>query len=39
MQATNNTFLVLGCITLVAAAAVWLAPKPPERIGETPVMH
>jgi DHA2 family multidrug resistance protein len=39
MQATNNTFLVLGCVTLVAAAAVWLAPKPPERIGEKPAMH
>lgn len=39
MQATNNTFLVLGCVTLVAAAAVWLAPKPPVRTGEKPVMH
>lgn len=40
MQATNNTFLVLGCITLVAAAAVWLAPKPPKRVGgSAPPMH
>ena len=39
MQATNNTFLVLAGITLVAAASVWLAPKPPERTGEKPMMH
>lgn len=39
MQATNNTFLVLTVITLVAAASVWLAPKPPERVGEKPMMH
>jgi len=31
MQATNNTFLLLGLLTLVAAAAVWLAPKPPKK--------
>jgi DHA2 family multidrug resistance protein len=39
MQATNNTFLVLAGLNLVAAAAVWLAPKPPERSGEKPMMH
>jgi DHA2 family multidrug resistance protein len=31
MQATNNTFLLLGLLTLVAAAAVWLAPKQPKK--------
>lgn len=30
MQATNNTFLILGVITLAAAGCVWLAPKPPK---------
>jgi len=39
MQATNNTFLVLAGITFLAAASVWLAPKPPERTGEKPMMH
>lgn len=31
MQATNNTFLTLGILTLVAGALVWAAPKPPKR--------
>nr|WP_167085195.1 DHA2 family efflux MFS transporter permease subunit [Rhizomicrobium palustre] len=39
MQATNNTFLMLAGLNLLAAAAVWLAPKPPERTGEKPMMH
>lgn len=40
MQATNNTFFVLGIMCLVAAACVWLAPKPPKRTGgSTAVMH
>jgi DHA2 family multidrug resistance protein len=33
MQATNNTFLGLGLITLVAAALVWIAPRPPKSTG------
>jgi DHA2 family multidrug resistance protein len=33
MQATNNTFLGLGLITLVAAAIVWIAPRPPKSTG------
>jgi DHA2 family multidrug resistance protein len=33
MQATNNTFLALGLITLVAAGLVWIAPRPPKSTG------
>jgi DHA2 family multidrug resistance protein len=33
MQATNNIFLALGLITLVAAALVWIAPRPPKSTG------
>jgi DHA2 family multidrug resistance protein len=35
-QATNNTFLILGAITLAAAGCVWLAPKSPKQIGSGP---
>jgi MFS transporter, DHA2 family, multidrug resistance protein len=39
-QATNNTFLIMGVITLAAAACVWLAPKPPKKSGGgTPMGH
>lgn len=39
-QATNNSFLVMGIITLVAAASVWFAPKPPKKTdGGTPTGH
>jgi MFS transporter, DHA2 family, multidrug resistance protein len=31
MQATNITFLVLGIMMVVAAAVVWIAPKPPRK--------
>jgi DHA2 family multidrug resistance protein len=31
MQATNNTFLSLGVLTLIAAATVWIAPNPPKK--------
>lgn len=31
MQATNNTFLILGLMSLGAAMIVWIAPKPPKR--------
>ncbi len=34
-QATNNSFLVMGIITLVAAASVWIAPKPPKKAGSS----
>lgn len=33
MQATNNIFLALGLITLIAAALVWIAPRPPKSTG------
>lgn len=36
MQATNNTFLILGVVTLIAAGCVWFAPKPP-KVQETHV--
>jgi DHA2 family multidrug resistance protein len=40
MQATNNTFLLMGLLTLAAAAAVWLVPKPPKKDGShRPMMH
>jgi MFS transporter, DHA2 family, multidrug resistance protein len=40
MQATNNTFLILGIITLAAAGIVWIAPKPPKQGGGTrPMGH
>jgi DHA2 family multidrug resistance protein len=38
-QATNNSFLIMGIITLVAAASVWLAPKPPKKAGKRVAMH
>jgi len=39
-QATNNCFIVMGLITLVAAASVWVAPKPPKKPGGgTPTGH
>jgi len=31
MLGTNQTFLCVGLVMLVAAAAVWLAPKPPRH--------
>jgi DHA2 family multidrug resistance protein len=40
MQATNNTFLALGLITLVASVLVWFAPKPPKKSGSgMPMAH
>jgi DHA2 family multidrug resistance protein len=36
MQATNNVFLILGSLTLLAGALVWLAPKPPKRTNARP---
>jgi len=33
MLATNRTFLILGVLQLATAALVWVAPKPPKRIG------
>jgi DHA2 family multidrug resistance protein len=40
MLATNRTFLVVGMINLVAAAFVWIAPKPPKKAGGgMPMMH
>ena len=31
MLGTNSTFLAVGIVTLVAAAVVWIAPKPPRQ--------
>lgn len=38
-QATNNTFLILGLITLAAAGCVWLAPKAPKKNNQIPKGH
>jgi DHA2 family multidrug resistance protein len=39
MLATNRTFLAVDLINLVAAAFVWIAPKPPRSAGATPKIH
>jgi DHA2 family multidrug resistance protein len=38
MLGTNSTFLIMGVIMLVAAAVVWVAPKPP-RHGAPKIGH
>jgi MFS transporter, DHA2 family, multidrug resistance protein len=38
-QATNNSFLVMGLITLAAAASVWFAPKPRKKSSATAKGH
>jgi DHA2 family multidrug resistance protein len=38
MQATNDAFLLLGIVSLGAAALVWLAPKPKKQTGKRKVM-
>jgi DHA2 family multidrug resistance protein len=39
MLATNRTFLVVGIINLVAAAFVWIAPRPPRSAGGLKMTH
>jgi DHA2 family multidrug resistance protein len=42
MLGTNRTFLYVGIVMLVAAGAVWLAPKPPRHTngnGKPPMAH
>jgi MFS transporter, DHA2 family, multidrug resistance protein len=37
---TNQTFLAVGVVLLITAAAVWLAPKPPRSAnGKPPMGH
>jgi DHA2 family multidrug resistance protein len=39
MVATNKIFFVLGCVMLLAAASIWLAPKPQGNIKMEPTGH